>query len=437
MNLKYYVSSIGLSFFAKAIGLINIMLIIPLLVNNYSADEFGIYILLTQLITIFGVLDFGLGSVLINEILFFRNSKQFGKIKEIIIQSFSFLLIVSLVLTLLTVFILFILKEPKSYDFLPDIIKSAKNLDLFKISVVFFLILPFTLIQKIQFGFLDNAVFHFVEVIQKIIQGVGIFIMAKNTYNIFDIVFFYYSVILLTDMLNGIIYFFFIKKPILQSTKFTRQNLLPPLFKKSFYFFLVSLFFFFSNTIDTYLISGFGNFQMLKDYDIIKRPYEICMVGIMIIISVLWPVFGEAYQKKQVSKIKMIVRRSLLTVTTGLLLLSLTMFFFGNEIISLWINQTKEYKVYLFLIVGLMYLMFSLGNVFIAYLNSANSISVQVIIYSVMTFIGVPFKIFFIKSYGLDGYFIASSIILAFLFAIPLYYQYSKKVKKAKLESDT
>ncbi|HIC30546.1 MAG TPA: hypothetical protein EYO76_01380 [Flavobacteriaceae bacterium] len=101
----HFVGSFSLSFIARLLGIINILIIIPLIINNYDAEEFALFSIVTQFITIYGFLDLGIGHILINEIVLYRNKNYLNKLKTVIVQSFKFLLLISLfVIVLLVVY---------------------------------------------------------------------------------------------------------------------------------------------------------------------------------------------------------------------------------------------------------------------------------------------------------------------------------------------
>lgn len=429
----HFVGSFSLSFIARLLGIVNILIIIPLIINNYDAEEFALFSIVTQFITIYGFLDLGIGHILINEIVLYRNNNYLNKLKTIIIQSFKFLSVISLC----SIIILIIVFYTFGLEVLED--KFSKNLvtlinsNYLKFTCLFCLVLPTTLIQKIQFGFLDNIRFHFFEIIQKILQIIVIYVLVSYQYSILDLIFYYYLVILATNFINIIYYFFIVKKDYFEKSKVLNENLIPGLLKKSFYFFLGSIFFFFSRTLDTYLISVYGSFEALKDYEIIKRPFDLGLTTVMIITSVLWPMLTEASHKKQFSKIKKILNQTFLGVFVIMLILSLSMLLFGNEILRLWIrDESIFFSNRMFILTGLVFMMYAIGNILVTYLNSISVFFVQLIIYIALTFIGIPFKIKVLNDFGLEGYFVLLSVLLFVLYVTPMYIVSFKKLNLIK-----
>ena len=429
----HFVGSFSLSFIARLLGIINILIIIPLIINNYDAEEFALFSIVTQFITIYGFLDLGIGHILINEIVLYRNKNYLNKLKTVIVQSFKFLLLISLfVIVLLVVYYytcgLGVLENKFSKD-----IVALINSNYLKFICLFCLVLPTTLIQKIQFGFLDNMRFHFFEIIQKMLQIIAIYVLVSHQYSILDLIYYYYLVILITNLINIVYYFFIVKKDYFKKGKILNKNLIPGLVKKSFYFFLGSIFFFFSRTLDTYLISVYGSFEALKDYEIIKRPFDIGLTTVMIITSVLWPMLTEASHKKQFSKIKKILNQTFLGVFVIMFLLSLSMLLFGNELLKIWINdKTIFFSNRMFILTGLVFMMYAVGNILVTYLNSISVFLVQLIIYIALTLIGIPFKIKVLNDFGLEGYFVLLSILLLVLYVLPMYIISFKKLNLIK-----
>ncbi|MFD1062575.1 lipopolysaccharide biosynthesis protein [Winogradskyella litorisediminis] len=407
------------------------MIIIPLIINNYTTEEFAVFSILTQFITIYGFLDLGIGSILINEIIYYRSKKYIKIIRTVVFQLIKFLSVLALIL--LGIFLLinyFFGLELLFKDIDEELLVSlSDNFPL--LCGLFFVILPTTLIQKIQFGFLDNSIFHISEIVQKSLQILLIYFLVKYDSSIVDIIFYYYLAILVTNFINILLYFFIIRKDVFRNKKVIKKLYIPSLIKKSIFYFLGSIFFFFSRTIDTYLISIYGSYDILKDYEIIKRPFDIGLTTLMVITSVLWPILAEAHHKKEFKKIKKLLNTTIIGVFLAMILLSLLMVAIGDEILQLWIgDDTISYQTLVYVLAGSVFLLYGVGNVLITYLNSISVFYVQLVVYVILAFIGIPIKIYTLSNYGLSGYLAALIVILALVYVIPMYFISNKKINK-------
>lgn len=435
-NLKelltnHFFSSVSLSLIARAIGIVNIILIIPLIINNYTSEEFAIFSILTQFITIYGFLDLGIGSILINEIIYYRSKKYIKIIRTVVFQLFKFLSVLGIIL--LALFLLFYFVFGIDFllnDLSLELLESINN-NCIILATLFFIILPTTLIQKIQFGFLDNSIFHICEIVQKGLQIVVIYLSVLWNFDIIELIIYYYLTILLTNFINIILYLFIIKRSIFRSREVVQKQYVGRLIKKSFYYFLGSIFFFFSRTLDTYLIGFYGSFEILKDFEIIKRPFDISLTTLMVVTSVLWPIFTEAHHKKQFKKIRKLLNITILGVFGAMGILILVMIFFGDKVLQFWIgDSTIVFENTTYILAGFVFLIYGIGNILVTYLNSISIFYVQLIIYVILAIIGIPIKIYALTNFGLKGYFISLIVILSIIYVIPMYFVSNKKLNK-------
>ena len=429
----HFFGSVSLSLVARAIGVINVILIIPIVVNNYSTEEFALFSILTQSITIYGFLDLGIGGILINEIIRLRNKGYVKILRTVVFQALKFVSIVAISLIIVVTILYYIFGvQFLDKEFSESILIILDN-NFVKLSVLFFLVLPTTLIQKIQFGFLDNIIFHITEIAQKSLQILAIYVLVYNGNNIIDLVIYFYLIILIVNILNISIYFFWIKKAIFKNTVLVKRNYMPSLIKKAFYFFLGSIFFFLSRTLDTYLIGFFGSFGELKDFEIIKRPFDIGLTTIMVVTSVLWPILGEAHQKKEFSKVKRILNTTIICVILTMLLLLVLMVIFGNPILQIWISDDIYFEKKIFILVGIVFLLYGLGNILITHLNSINVFSVQLVIFVLLALIGIPTKIYYLQENGLEGYLQVLIVLLLSIYIVPIYIISNCRIKKHQI----
>lgn len=425
----HFVSSVSLSLIARALGIINIIIIIPLIVNNYTVQEFAVFSILTQFITIYGFLDLGIGSILINEIIYYRSKSYFKIIRTIVYQLIKFLSVLAIFLAGISIIIVYFFGVDFLFKDIDQELLSLLNQNFPILCGLFFLILPTTLIQKVQFGFLDNSIFHIFEIVQKSLQILLIYYLVKNGENIIDVILFYYLAIFLTNLINILLYFLVIKKDVFKNNTVIKKTYMPRLIRKSVYYFLGSIFFFFSRTIDTYLISIYGSFDILKDFEIIKRPFDIGLTTLMVVTSVLWPILAEANQKKEFKKIKKLLNITLSGVLIAMTLLVFIMMIRGDEILQLWIgDKSISYQTMIYILAGAVFLMYGIGNVLITYLNSISVFHLQLIIYIILAFIGIPIKIYTLSHYGLEGYLIGLIAILAVIYVTPMYIISHKKI---------
>jgi O-antigen/teichoic acid export membrane protein len=91
-NYGRYLSNLSATFVSQAVTALSILLLVPVLLKNLGSEQFGIYFVLLNVITLGSIFDFGLNTGLLRELIHKPDKSQW-----VINAMFFFFLIVFLV----------------------------------------------------------------------------------------------------------------------------------------------------------------------------------------------------------------------------------------------------------------------------------------------------------------------------------------------------
>jgi len=149
---------------------------------------------------------------------------------------------------------------------------------------------------------------------------------------------------------------------------------------------------------------------LVGDYSLVKKIYLFAMSFHVIALFPLWPAFTEAMLKKDKFWVKKMLIRILSVSIVLFTLLAVFLFFYGDRIVYLWSGKVIHLS-FLFLIMGIYFLLTAIGNCLSVFLNSINELKWQILIGSGAVLAVVPLANHLIKTYGLNGIVIALVLI--------------------------
>lgn len=426
---KAIIYSFSTSLIARVMGFAYVVFITPLIVSYFSKEGFGLWSILILVSTFGNFADLGLGHSLMNSLSEAIYKKNDNVIKLISTTFFTLVLssvLFSIILVVANSF------SDINFNIVDQNLKNQKEIAINFLIVLFFANIPLSVIQKIQYAYLDNHIYHFWEFIQKVITIIGIYVCVKLELKFFYFIICFYCPFIFCNMLN---IFFYLNKKKWLFTNFKvffqkfEFKYLRSLSKSGILFFTMALLFVIGRTSDSYILARFSSLGTVTSFEIIKKPFDLILVFIMMLSAGMWPAYGDAMHSRDFNWIKKVIKKSLFYVTTLGVLSSIFFVLYGNQILSFWLNKNYNFSKVFFLIVGVWYLLLSLNNVISNFLGASNVLKQQVFIYLIYCLIGVPLKIYMATNYQLKDFVLINCLVFLLVILLPTFYISYKQLK--------
>jgi O-antigen/teichoic acid export membrane protein len=156
-------------------------------------------------------------------------------------------------------------------------------------------------------------------------------------------------------------------------------------------------------TVDNIVIAQILGPGAVTQYAVPMRMFLMLSSAACLFVSPLWPAYGEALARGDVKWVKRTVIRSVVLsfATFGPVALGLAVF--GKTIVHVWVGPQIQ-PSYLLLAGAAVWIMVNVcGNALGTFLNGANLLKFQVLIYAATAIVNLPAKVFCAKAFGLAG----------------------------------
>jgi len=414
IRTKKYILGASTSIFSQFISTTVAVVTTGILTRYFTAEEFGIWSILTTFFSLLLGLDLGFGNALKNKLSeYYANNNVPGN-EEKARQSFYSIFYVFLFWTALLSIIIFFSKNNLPWHHL--IKTQNSNLYYVSINILTIALMFFSINAALQIyanGFYAYQETHFISIINiinKFVFFVFIIFAVYEKLNFKVISIIYLIIVLVTSLLGLII---FIKKRKWAKLRVSVKNVMntvKSLYRYSIQFTLLQVISIILINIDIFLISNKMGLVMVGNYSLLKKIYLFSMSFHVIVLFPLWPAFTEAILKKDKQWVKKMLIRIVSLSIIIFSLLAVFLYFLGDRIIYLWSGKTIHLSLS-FLIMGIYFLLFAVGNCFSVFLNSINKLKWQILIGFGGVLAIIPLSNFLIKIYGINGLIIALIII--------------------------
>ena len=138
-----------------------------------------------------------------------------------------------------------------------------------------------------------------------------------------------------------------------------------------------------------------------------------------LVVTPLWPAYREALTRRDVPWVMRSLRRSILGATAWGVVASAALVLVGRPLIEAWAGSDVSPTTPLLIALGLLSVLFCVGNTLAVYMNAANVIGFQAVCLSVMVVVNLTLSIVLTRSIGISGPAWGSAISLGLVVIVP------------------
>jgi O-antigen/teichoic acid export membrane protein len=141
----------------------------------------------------------------------------------------------------------------------------------------------------------------------------------------------------------------------------------------------------------------------VPDYSIPQRMFSLISIIVAMMVSPLWPAYGEAIARGDVRWVRLTLSRSLLLVFSGTCLASGLLLLFSRRLIFWWVGAHITPPTFLLLGLAVWTVVDCCGNTLAMFLNGASIMRFQIVVASLFGIACVTAKIVLVRRYGISA----------------------------------
>ena len=407
-NISELKINIILNFIIKGGSILINFLMIPLMLKYLDSKEYGLWLLILSIINWIYTFDIGIGNSLRNKIAEYRVKENDIKIKEVIITSYVYLLILSLIFFII---ICIVLKFININLFLNVMFIEREKLYKLIILNIGFVCINFVLSlcnnifigsQKTYLSALNNF---FNQIL--ILGNLYILILLKKK-SIFYLSIIYGSSISFSHIILTSYYFIKNRRyiPTIGNFCLSKISELLNIGGKIFLIQIASLIIF---STDNFIISYFLGTEKVAEYNIVNKYCTIPMIILNLISTPLWSQATKKYYEKDYEWFMEIIKKikKFFILVCFMLLVQIVI---GKYFINIWTNGRIEPQITLILITTLSVALTCYSNMYSTILFGINEVNFMTYLALFQAFLNIVLSYIFIKylNFGINGVILAT-----------------------------
>jgi O-antigen/teichoic acid export membrane protein len=386
------------SAFAQSVSMLTMLISVPLTLNYLGAERYGLWLTIGSLIALLGFADLGLGNGLLNAIAEAngRNDHQAAR---------SYVSSASYMLTGLTVIlgIIWILIYPRvSWNWLFNLTTPRAMAEVGPALSIFIwcllINLPLGLVQKIHEGYQEGYVNGLWRAGGSLLGLAGVLVAIYLQADLAFLVLAMAGSPLVALFLNTS-FLFLRQRPWLQPRwQLANRPAFEQILRNGFLFFIAV-----GYQLDNLVIAHFLGASQVPQYAVPMKLFMMIPSLLNFVIAPLWPAYGEAIARRDVSWVRRMFRQSLLLSFGISLFLSVSLIIFGSRIIEFWVGSSIQPDLILLIGLGIWVMLSSFGGPISMLLNGTNVIGFQIICATLMALGNLSLSIFLVQRIGVSG----------------------------------
>ena len=408
---KIIFKNVSLGVFYKALNLLTVFTTIPLLLNYLDTEQYGVWVTIFSIVNIVFFVDAGIGNGLKTKLTEAISSKNFSLAQTYISTAYLFISAIALLILIIGVF--FILNVDLQQLFNTTIQNSELKVVLFIILIMIVISFVLNLFKSFYYANQQSSKVELALLIYQLcVLTLITLLLHFFTRNLMYVALVYG----LSNVLVGIIFttiFFCKNKSIRPSFKYFKSDKVKDLIGLSLAFFCIQLCMIVIFTTDNLIIAKYIGPEEVTNYDIVYKFFQVMITLSVIAQDPFWPLYTDAYQKKDFKWIKQTLKR-LNKLFFVFLFLTIGLFFISKPVIKFWVQKDLQISNNLILFMAIFVVVRVYGIIFMNFLNSIGKVKVQMGLFIFGAIINIPLSILFASSYNLGS----SGVILGTIISI-------------------
>lgn len=156
----------------------------------------------------------------------------------------------------------------------------------------------------------------------------------------------------------------------------------------------------------------------VAEFAVPERMFSVVGVVLSLLLTPLWPAYGEAVARGDLGWVRRTLRRSLIVAAASSTILALVFVAAGPTLLGWWVGNAVSPPFSLLIALGIWKIIESVGSAVAMFLNGVNEIMIQAAFAVVTAAASVALRLWWAPRFGITGV-MAGTIAAYVLFAVP------------------
>ncbi len=377
------------------------LITVPLTIHYLGKERFGLWITISSVLAIAAFADFGMGNGILNSV-----SDAYGKddrdtIRNVVSSGLAVLVAVGGILLAFFFLIYHLVSWADLLRVVSPLARSEAGPAIAVFTVCFALNIPLGAIQKIQMGLQESYLTNIWQTFGAAVSLAGVVVGIRMHVGLPVLLTAIAGVPVLAAVCNTAQFFGLKERDLRPHWRMISYNHVRRIAILGGLFFVLQAAVAIAFSADSFIVARSLGAVTVPDYAIPQRMFSLISIMVAMMVSPLWPAYGEALSRGDGKWVRRTLTRSLLLVFCGACLASGTLFLLSRRLILWWVGPHVTPPTLLLLGLAVWTVMECCGNTLAMFMNGATIMRFQIVVAGVFGVACVTSKLLLVHRLGI------------------------------------
>ena len=404
---------------AKIIAVSTSLVTIPMTLHYLGTERFGLWMTISSVVAILGFADFGIGNGVLNAVADAKGKEDLAEIRKSVSSAFALLGVIAAVLLVALAIAYPMVNWGHFFNVRSDLACVEAGPATVVFIVCFALNVPADVVQRLQLGLQEGFISKLWQLGGSVAGLVGVLVVIHFHLGLPWLVGALAGAPLVVTIANNVAFFGWMRPDLQPRFSLLSGAVMRRLARLGLLFFVLQVVVAVAYSSDNFVVAKMLGADAVTRYSVTAKMFSIVSLGLSMFLGPLWPAYGEAVSRGDLSWVK----RTLIMSTAAASLVAAaaaTVFVvLGPALLRLWVHQVISPPFLLLLGLGLWSVMEAAAQAVAAFLNGVSVILLQAVVASIFALGCLTTKIYFVHKFGITGVPWATLLSYACLSAVP------------------
>jgi O-antigen/teichoic acid export membrane protein len=377
------------------------LITIPLTVHYLGNERFGLWMTISSVLAMASFADFGIGNGVLNAVADAYGKNDFERIRCAISSGFAVLGAAGLVLVALFASTFAWVRWADVFRVTSAQARAEAGPALMVFAICFALNIPLDLVQRAQLGLQQGFRMNLWQIFGSLTGLAGVVAGIRMRAGLPVLVAALAGAPVLAAALNSIQFFAFSRTDLRPRRQFVSREAIQRIARIGALFFVLQLVVAVAFSADNIIIARTLGAASVPEYSIPQKMFSLISMMVAMLVTPLWPAYGEAISRGDMVWVRRTLGRSLIAVFGMAATASMAVLLMAHRLISWWIGPGISPPFILLLGLAAWTVTECCGSTLAMFLNGASIMKFQIVMASIFGLTCLGVKVYFTRRYGI------------------------------------
>jgi O-antigen/teichoic acid export membrane protein len=404
---------------ARVVQIGTSLVTIPLTLKYLGNERFGLWMSISSVLAMAAFADFGIGNGVLNSVAKAFGSGDGDSIRRTVASGFAVLSSIAAAILILFFSIYPFVAWDRVFRVTSPIARAEAGPAMAVFVVCFALNISMDVVQRVQLGLQQGYRYGMWQLSASAVALLGVLGGIWLHVSLPVLVIAFAGAPVFATSLNTVHFFGFLRPDLRPSLRLISREVISRIVRLGGLFFVLQLVASLASSADNFIIARMLGAVMVPEYSIPQRLFTTLSMMSGMLVSGLWPAYGEAIASGDLDWVRRTLKRSMWSVFLLSSVAAGVMLMLARTLLHLWVGSRINPPFVLLLGLALWMIMDCCGNAFAMFLNGASIMRFQIVVASVFGIGCVLTKLLFIRRFGIDAVPWATLLSYSALNALP------------------